>query len=216
MKKKIFWLMTIGVMTMASVSSAYVETHSASIATSPTDWTSSITIPKFDPVKGVLQSIQFDIVGNVEGSAGFENFGPSAATVNIDLQAILRLKRPDNSNIWVTVVSDGGAASVDSFDGNVDFDGASGITFNSLSGTLTESTTTASASDLALFTGTGNIVLPVTAIGSVAYAGVSNIALFASSSAGAAIDVTYNYIPEPASMMLLGMGGLGLLARRKR
>ena len=78
-----------------------------------------------------------------------------------------------------------------------------------------------SAADLALFTGNGTISIPVLA-SSVANFTTNNGngAGLVTTQADAKVTVSYNYtpnaVPEPSSVVLLGLGGCGLLWYRRR
>ncbi|MFC1782405.1 choice-of-anchor E domain-containing protein [Planctomycetota bacterium] len=138
-----------------------------------TNWSSSISIPKFepktipdfDPVFGSLDSITFTLTGQVQGNAGFESRDNTPATVTLDMSALIRLQRPDASDLWFSVPTASVTESVAAFDDVIDFAGYSGRTYTGLAQSTTSSVTTLLPSDLSLFIGSGNIILPVTAKG---------------------------------------------------
>jgi hypothetical protein len=82
-----------------------------------------------------------------------------------------------------------------------------------------------SPSDLALFTGTGSLSLPVAASANSMFTSSSGNGYGGIFTHGAAsVTVTYNYhnqvpapetVPEPAAVLLWGVGGLALLAARR-
>ena len=89
------------------------------------------------------------------------------------------------------------------------------------------SLTTSAVSDLAIFTGAGNVALPVAATSFGSFNSTSGNGFGRiTTSATATVTVQYNWhptqpggqtIPEPSSFVLAGLGGIGLLlARRKR
>jgi hypothetical protein len=199
---------------------ANTVTYSGSIALSRTNWTSSVSVPKFDPALGTLNSIEFTLDGFVDGSASFENKnGP--VTVKMHLQAQETLYRPDFSTLVVTIPVAMTSDAVTGFDQTIDFGGTSGRTYSLLSASASNSFTTTSVLDEALFTGLGNIVLPVDAQGTSFGSGSGSMVLRFITSASAKATVTYDYnaVPEPATitMSILALGAVGwrLLLRRR-
>ena len=92
-------------------------THTGFVPMTQTNWNSSISIPKFDPDSGLLDSITFTLTGQVQGNAGFESRDNTPATVTLDMSALIRLQRPDNSDIWFSVPTVSETESVAAFDG---------------------------------------------------------------------------------------------------
>jgi hypothetical protein len=140
-----------------------------------------------------------------------ESQDAEAADVNSHLDATITLRRPNNTIIVVTVPSFDAVDSFTAFDGILDHAGTSGTIYNPNT-TDSDSTTSSSGADLALFTGLLNISLPVKAVAGSASSGSGNLDFHTSSLASARLDVYYNYnavgVPEPAT---LGMFGSGLL-----
>lgn len=192
------------------------------------DWTSALTLPRFDPSLGVLNSISFRLSGTVQGSAQSENTSPSAGNdITLDLSARLQLFRPGSTDLANRlVVSTPGVLNTFSasiYDGVTDFAGTSGVTFVGLSATKVNKTVFSSDADKALFTGLGTIDLPLTAIArSKATGGGSAISVFDTQARGE-VTVTYNYgpsappVPEPRVYGAFGvLVCAGLAAMRRR
>lgn len=198
---------------------AFADTisYSDSVALTPTNWAESVSIPKFNPALGTLTDLQFTLAAHVEGSARFESFEPVPNTVTMNLSVLLTWQRPDQSLLVTaqpTVVTVDTAAA---FDGVVDFDGPSGRTYEFLSADETVSVTSPPPTgDLALFTGLGNLDLPLAASGTSFGKGAGGLALRFTTSASATATVQYTYtpIPEPAPLGLLAASGLWLTSRR--
>ncbi|MGA2499376.1 MAG: choice-of-anchor E domain-containing protein [Tepidisphaeraceae bacterium] len=186
-----------------------------------TNWTKSVTIPRFNPALGTLNSVSFKLDAYLKSTAFLENTGPSPALVTATLTATITLSRPDLTIITYTTpiitVSDNFTA----FDLVLDFGGTSGKTHAGL--TANDSVVVASpppATDLALFTGIGNIIMPVTAkVKSVFSGDTGNLAAGFSSGSSAAVTVTYNYssaIPTPKVVWAGGVMLAGLILHHFR
>ena len=78
-------------------------TYSDSIGLATTDWNQNVSVPKFDPALGTLDSITFKLIGHVEGNARFESLDASPAVITMDLKATLTLLRPDLSPILAVI-----------------------------------------------------------------------------------------------------------------
>ncbi len=211
----------IFILAFACASFAATISYNASIPLSQTNWTTSISIPKFDPSLGTLNNIIFVLTGHVEGSAAFESRDAAPATVTMNLSAVLSLMRPDSTIIVISLPVVSTVDNVTAFDGVPDYGGTSGKTYNNLTANhVATYTSPPPASDLALFTGVGNILLPVSAVGASNGSGAGNLDLRFNTYASAAACVTYDYtpIPEPSGLLALvsGIGGLAGFVGFKR
>lgn len=191
--------------------------YSDSIPVGLTDWSDTVTIPQFDPALGTLDSIEFKLTGVVEGLAFYESLEPEPKAVEMTLSAHLSLMRPDLSLIVDVSPSNTVMELAAGYDGTEDFDGPSGSTFVMFSApTMATTVSPPPASDLTLFTGVGTVDLPVTAFASSFGSGPGNWVFGFITSAGADVMVTYTYtpIPEPATLLVVAAGLIGLRTRR--
>ena len=195
--------------------------YTRTIPLSTTNWANSISVPKFDASLGTLNQITFTLNGHVEGAARLENLETIPANITVNLSAMLKMMRPDTSVIVVTIPVVSVTELIAAFDGVIDFGGLSGRTHENLAGNHSEtSVSPPPLSDLALFSGTGDIVLPVSADGYSSGSGAGNLLLQFNTLASAEATVTYDYssVPEPSGLLALlsGLGGLAGLVTRFR
>lgn len=205
---------------IAGKSDAATISFSETISPALTNWTTNVDLPKFDPALGTLNSITFELEGDVGGLARFESLDAASTTVTTKLSANIRLRRPDLSDLVISTPSAQTVESVGAFDGNIDFGGASGRTYDTLAASDFESsmlTAPFSPLDQSLFIGAAEMVtLNVRAVGQSHGAGAGNLLLQFNTLAGADVSVTYDYtpIPEPTTLVML-LAGMALLRRRR-
>jgi hypothetical protein len=191
--------------------------YSDSIGLQTTTWDDTVTIPMFDPALGELVGIDFSLTGQLDGSAAFESLDNSPAEVMIDFSGEITLYRPDLTEIVTAIPLLSNSMNVTAYDGLSDFGGTSGATFNNLQAEQTESISSgAESADLPLFTGPGTIDLPVGAAGTSMGSGGGNLILQFLQEGAAAVEVTYHYVPEPATMGLVLVSSLVTVFRRRR
>jgi len=194
LRKLLVCLVVLGsCVALSSVGHAYTVSHCVSVPLSSTNWNTTLSIPKFTGDCECLQSISFQLCGHVEGSAKFESMDASATTVMMNLQSTITLSRPDMSTLVVTIPLANTSDYVTAFDGVIDFGGTSGKTYAALAGDDVDSFVSTSPSDFALFCGTGNINLPISALGTSNGSGAGNLILQFTTSASANATVTYTY-----------------------
>lgn len=215
------------ILTAAFAQAATVSYASQTIALAVTDWSSFLDLQQFNPSLGQLNSVTLDLTADLAGKAQVESRSSRASTLTANLAATLTLTRPDTGQVLVVsapLVSKVFAAAA--ADGVKDWAGASGKTYDNLSLSLAQTASFNDAATLALFTGTGTVSAPLSAVANSRVAGTSFYSLFETQAGGHA-QVTYDYspitsqvssVPEPRSwaLMLAGMGVLGTLARRRR
>lgn len=188
--------------------------------TTAVDFAGTMSFPKFNVGGGTLQSITFTLSGGLTAGQQFENRGASAATITVTTTGTMTLKRPDNSTLVVTIPQVVNSKLVSAFDGTIDFGGTSGFTFPDTAANLSQTQTYSGASDLALFSGAGNITLPVTAVGNSSGSGSANVTISATLVGSSSATVTYTYsvaaVPEASTYGAIGVVGLaGFIGYRR-
>ena len=212
-----------GIVATAGIADAFTMTQTATLAPTRTNIIDQpISIEKFNPLQGILDSVKVDFTGLVKGDAGFENLDAQPATVTVDLAGDLNLKLPDGTSLLNLSPTSETATSVSSYDDTRDFAGSSGRTLDGLTAEKSGTQTFTGSSLLNLFTGTGNLDFLFSALATSTVKGTGNIASYVDTFAGAdLIRVTYNYqqppkeVPEATATLSLGLlAGLGILSRK--
>lgn len=193
--------LVVGASLFAAPASAQTQTvcFNGSIPMTATNWANNVSVSKFDTALGTLQSISFQLTGNIAGSVKIESQDSAATVVSTNFQATLTLTRPDLSVIVVTVPIANFVDNLAASDGVLDFRGPSGVSHLGITANASNSATSPPpASDLVLFSGPpglpGNIVLPITAVGSSVATGSGNLITQFMTSAQADVQVCYTYV----------------------
>lgn len=136
-----------------------------SVPLQQTNWTSSASLPRFDPLLGVLRSVEIQLVASFEGDAYFENLQPGPVTTSTTTVFQTDVQRPDGSVLLSESRTFAFSDNVAAFDGTIDFAGPSGFAHVGYGATSTQSLQLTNGADLALFSGPagapGTIALPL-------------------------------------------------------
>ncbi len=168
-------------------------TYKDSVDLEKTTFKKQITLPKFDSNLGNLESVLFELSGDVRGSVSLENEDAQAAFVTGNLAAEISLKKPDNSLLLVALPTASVEQKLDAYDGTFDFDGTSGVKLTGISNTKKESTFFTTTDDFTPFVGDGSFNLLLEAIGNSKATGAGNLSARFETYAGATVGVSYTY-----------------------
>ena len=173
-----------------------------------TDWVDTLSFPQFNPALGSLTMVELDLDGSLSTVLTITNSAPSGSsgTAKTEVEITVQDAGLNLNNPVIDLLSPNYAYSL-----------GAGQTVTS--GTITKN---GSSSDqytagavLSAFTGTGAILLDASTFTQTLLANTGgNTAADQVTSAALDGSVTYHYIPEPATIALLSLGGL--LIRKKR
>lgn len=168
-------------------------TYKSSLDLEKTNFEKQISLPKFDSSLGKLESILFELSGDVQGAVSLENEDAQAALVTGNLAAEISLKKPDDSLLLVALPTASVEEDLSAYDGTFDFGGTSGVKLTEISNTKKESTLLSIPDDFTPFVGDGNFNLFLEAIGNSTATGAGNLSARFETYAGANVMVSYTY-----------------------
>ncbi len=212
-------LLAVLICEMPASADTLTQTRLVPLQTTGFTDSSSLTFNRFNVADSVLDSIQFQFSGHIEGRVRLENQSGAPRTIATFIGATLTLRRPDNVVLLNISPRAEKSYSLASFDGSVNFADSSGVTDNSLvddeSGSMTFVPPSA---ELAQFVGPGTFSLTLSTESDSGDSGGGALTTIFNAMASAQVNVIYNYtpvleppdpfvIPEPSSFALLGIGG---------
>ncbi len=173
----------------------------ASVPLQPTNWSTTVSFPKFNLGSATLTSVSVVVRDSLVHGIQYENTSTSSSSTFSDsTYATVDVMRPASTSLVTAIAKYYKSATVGVYDGAIDYAGTSGVTFDGLVNYVTASSTTTAPADLALFAGTGTITLPCQAVAyfSFGYSG-GNANYRLTTQAAAYVVVTYTYLdPTPA------------------
>ncbi len=167
--------------------------YETSVDLEKTNFKKQITLPKFDSSLGDLESVLFELSGNVQGSVSLENEDAQAALITGNLAAEISLRKPDDSLLLVALPTASVEQHLSAYDGTFDMKGTSGVKLTDISNTKKESTLLTIPDDFTFFLGDGSFDLFLEAKGNSTATGAGNLSARFETFAGATAWVTYTY-----------------------
>lgn len=182
-------------------------TFSDTVPVRLTDWTDTVTLPRFDPALGDLRAVDLSIDAHLDATMYLENLADTSASLATRLSAQVVASRPGPGGSAIAGAHPSVTRTDDlaAFDGTLDHAGASGQTANVTANQATTATLSDPA-DLTLFTGTGSITLPTAGTGTSIVPGGVDVDADVNTSVGASVTVTYTYVsdtrpPDPPTIL---------------
>jgi hypothetical protein len=178
------------------------QCFNATVASSAPSWNQNVTLLRFDPNLGTLNSITYSVTSTLTGSCGVESLDAAPLQVQLVPAVQVSLHRPNNSVLVSVTPSVTFVDNLTAYDGTLDFAGTSGMTHSGINLTALNSGVDMPG-DLALFTGPagnpGGITLSVQGVDASTATAPSNPATQFTVQAGALVFVCYDYTPTPYS-----------------
>ena len=172
------------------------QTQTATVPTRPTNFSSNVTLPQFDPALGTLTQVDVHVDGTLSSRIRSENTSASApATLSATVSGDIAL----TSSALGLSVSVPVSSPPDTFDaspfsgGPIDYNGPSGHDFGVQSASFHQSRTM--TTNLSPFVGVGSLSATFAANATSGATGDGNLSTEADSTASAVVSVTYYYTP---------------------
>jgi protocatechuate 3,4-dioxygenase beta subunit len=172
-------------------------TRTATVSAQATDWTQTLNVAQFDPSLGTLTGIDITSAGTFVSDIKVESLDSAPSTITATDSGTLTLTGPAVSGL-VTNISTSQSFNATAYDGTLDFGGTSGHDFGPQSAPGSQTITLTSASDLALFLGTGNVSFTEVAHATSSASGAGNLISQITTTANAQLTIVYHYIPSNA------------------
>ncbi len=171
------------------------QTVCASIALRATDWTDTVSVPKFDPSLGTLIAVAVTVEGAIAQDVKLENKDATAVDVGVTGGATVTLTPPNNVVI-IALPTYTETYPLAADDGMSDFQPPSGITAPTKA--ASDSTTESNYLPLSDFIGPGTATMGITAEANFAADGAGNLLTQVATQAAASMCVAYTYVvPSP-------------------
>jgi hypothetical protein len=181
----------------------------------------TVSVDQFDPSLGTLLSVKLELLSYaVNGSIEFDNESQTGGEVTLLVGGDVTATAP-NALTVVTLPRQTHTGSVGADDesgtGNADFAGSDWLPMpNSVTGFDSDSATLTNPALFTPYIGTGQFNVTIVASFVAGYlADISGQTQSTEGNTYGEVKVTYEYIPEPATMALLSLGGLAMLRRRR-
>jgi hypothetical protein len=189
---------------------AQTLTKTLTFPTTQTNFAMGGQVDQFDPSLGDLISVQITNAGSITSDIAAENTSTaSPSTISATVGGRLTLTGPNGLSLVTDMDQNAGTFQASTFDGKLDFAGASGLDFGSKTANGQKSVTLTGA-DMAPFIGTGSVSLLEMATANSSATGGGNVLVNITSSGQSQVTVVYSYVAsnrlKPGSYTLVKPG----------
>lgn len=191
---------------VTGAASAAVITDTATVSLTATDWSQVISLQKFHGDISHLAGVVIKLEATGVSEIGYENRASYPADITLTWTATVTMKE-NGSTILAVAPSYSNTVTPAAFDGNFNWDGTSGDNFTT-SDTKSDQIT---KTNLADYVGAGTFDLTILANAISQTIGSGNVASYYLTSASAKATVEYTTLPEPASVVALASGLIGIV-----
>jgi hypothetical protein len=211
LKNSVLGLVSAGILLTATqgVTAPWTVTYTDVYPPGTTEWSHNFVLPLFDPAWGTLQSVYIAASESVNMNGTVQNTSTGPQSFTFRAGSLLTVTLPDS----LGYLQPSPLALAQAY--NLPAGGSA--PYGPVSASDSVNYTYTAPVDMAWFQGVGTFTLPAfTQTQELIAGGGGNIIAILSTVAGATVQVEYTYIPEPASLALLALGGAVMLLRRRR
>lgn len=168
--------------------SAATLTYSGVIPLTPTDWTNTVTVPRFNIPGATLTAVTVEVQGYITNRLSAESKSWLNRTITVTNTTDLVVTAPNLPTIQTTLTN-GDKVPLSGYDGVDDFAGASGFSIGADAEVEDEENVT----NLTPWVGSGTVGIVARATATSGYSGPADYSFQTQTSASACIIVTYTY-----------------------
>jgi hypothetical protein len=215
MKPHVFLSLVAGLILAGTAQAQQVVSYFSDIPRTSTNWTQTFQLPSFDSTLGTLTQVKFTYSGEVLQSVYAENIGSVGTPFDLTSTTTVGISKNGGPSLSSTPVSLHRTGNLASYDGNFDFAGTSGVSYNSdvtFGGVYLDSNLASYLSGTPI-----DFIASATGVGSLIAGGNSQTGQSSEAAANLKVEYTYTAIPEPSIYaLLLGAIVLGIVTIRRQ